>query len=208
MEQVLAATGVVLAGGQSRRMGEQKAALLIGGEPLLRRVVGRLQRVLPDVIVIGPPALSGLIPGRKVLPDRHIGIGPLAGLETALQAVPTELAFIVACDMPFIAPALVEAMVRYALAHPVADVVALARGTSAGVEHLHAAYRTACLAAVSQHIAEGRYALHDLFARLHVSVFPRDVAAQLDPRGLSTFNANTPEEWRRAQALVAEDERQ
>jgi len=213
-----AATGVVLAGGRSRRMGESKAALIIAGEPLLWRVTHRLQAALSLVLVVGPPELSLLVPGVPILPDLHPGIGPLAGLEAALSAVTTELAFVVACDMPCIEPKLIRGMVEFASDSPEADVVALARQNSesgAGDrenvdsidsnEYLHAVYRSACLPVISRQIAAEHYALHQLFAELRVRIFPPELTAQLDPHGFSTLNANTPKEWVEAKRLAGQE---
>jgi molybdopterin-guanine dinucleotide biosynthesis protein A len=147
LERVLV-TGVVLAGGASARMGRSKAALELRGEPLLRRVVRRLRLALPNVLVVGPPDLATLVPDATVLPDLTLGTGPLGGLHTALRAVTTPWVFVVACDMPFVAPALVRAMARLATVHADADAVALR--TTHGVEPLHAVYQRSCLAAVEQ----------------------------------------------------------
>jgi molybdopterin-guanine dinucleotide biosynthesis protein A len=199
------ATGVVLAGGQSRRMGQSKAALMISGEPLLRRITARLHSVVPEVLVIGPAELGELIPGVNLVPDLHPGVGPLGGIEAALLAMTGELAFVTACDMPFLNPNLVAAMLDYfPAANSEADIVALARA-GAHLEHLHAVYRRAtCLGPISDLITEHDYALHHLFSRLHVEVFPSDIAARIDPRGLSTRNINTPTEWLDAIALFAD----
>jgi molybdopterin-guanine dinucleotide biosynthesis protein A len=190
-------TGVVLAGGRSRRMGADKAALLIEGEPLLRRVVGRLRPALPAVLVVGPPELAPLVPGVRVVPDTRPGMGPLAGLEAALAAIETPRAFVVACDMPFVAPALIRAMADYAAANaPDADAVVLRSGED--VEPLHSVYSTARLPVVTELLDAGTRSLHDLLARLRVAEFPTAEATRLDPSGLSAFNANTPSEWERA----------
>ena len=190
-------TGVVLAGGRSRRMSADKAALLIEGEPLLRRVVGRLRPALPAVLVVGPPELAPLVPGVRVVPDTRPGMGPLAGLEAALAAIETPRAFVVACDMPFVAPALIRAMADYAAANaPDADAVVLRSGED--VEPLHSVYSTACLPVVTELLDFGTRSLHDLLARLRVAEFPTAEATRLDPSGLSAFNANTPSEWERA----------
>jgi molybdopterin-guanine dinucleotide biosynthesis protein A len=180
-------------------MGESKAALIIAGEPLLCRVTHRLQAAISKVLVVGPPELSSLVPGVQVVPDLHPGVGPLAGLEAALSTVTAELAFVVACDMPSIEPLLIRAMVEHAARSPEADVVALARG-----QPLHAVYRAACLPVISRQIAAERYALHQLFAELRVGIFPAKLAAELDPHGHSTRNANTPEEWAEAKRLAGQ----
>ncbi len=202
--------GVVLAGGASRRMGRDKAALPLGGEPLLRRAVGRLRRALAEVIVVGAPALASLVPDTRVIADDLPGRGPLGGLVTALRAIEeeneggAEWALLVACDMPFTQPALLREIARLALSSPDADVIAIC-GARGEMEPLHAAYRRACLPVALAHLASDDASLRGLLATLRVrEVVPRD-ARRLDPAGLSPFNANTPDEWRRALRL-AEDQ--
>jgi molybdopterin-guanine dinucleotide biosynthesis protein A len=202
-EAVGETTGVVLAGGRSRRMGADKAALPIEGEPLLRRVVGRLRLALPAVLVVGPAELALLVPGVRVVLDSRPGMGPLAGLEAAFAASETPRAFVVACDMPFVAPVLVRAMADYAAAKAQdADAVVLRSGE--GVEPLHAVYSATCLPIVTELLDAGTRSLHELLVRLHVVEFPAGEATRLDPSGLSAFNANTPTEWERALERVTD----
>ena len=260
-------TGVVLAGGRSSRMGADKAALLIGGEPLLRRVVRRLRLALAATLVVGPPELAALLqptapgqtmdqppaqtPGQvvarpsvapmagrtaeyiaetRVIPDAQPGLGPLGGLATALAAITTPYAFVIACDMPFAQPALIRLQARLALAGgavsdattgdgPTADAPAqygvgalpqapaydlVALRTAQGLEPLHAVYARACLPIVQAQVAAGDLALRRLLARLRVRELTADEVARTDPRGLSTLNANTPDEWAQALALDGE----
>jgi molybdenum cofactor guanylyltransferase len=173
----------------------------MGDEPLLGRITARLLPAVLEVLVIGPRELAELVPGVKLLPDLHPGIGPLGGIEAALLAMTGELAFVTACDMPFLNSHLVTAMLDYAAADSEADVVALARD-GLRMEHLHAVYRrVTCLGPISDLIVENDYALHHLFARLRVKVFPADIASRIDPDGLSTRNINTPTEWLDARRL-------
>lgn len=193
--------GVVLAGGRSSRMGRGKAQLPIASEPLLRRVVGRLRAALSEVLVIGPPEeLAPLVPDVPVIPDTRPGMGPLAGLEVALSAITARYAFVVACDMPFVAPALVAAMAARALAAPDYDVVALR--SARGLEHLHAVYARACLTPITDALDRGDLSVHGLLARLRVLEISPAEASPYDPTGLSAFNANTPAEWARALTLA------
>ena len=184
-------------------MGRSKAGLIMSGEPLLRRITARLLSAVPEVLVIGPRELAELAPGVKLVHDLHPGVGPLGGIEAALLAMTSELAFVTACDMPFLNPDLVTAMLNYFPAAD-ADVVALA-GEGLFMEHLHAVYqRATCLGPISDLIAAHDYALHHLFAQLRVKVFPADMAARIDPGGLSTRNINTPTEWLDAIAIAAD----
>jgi molybdenum cofactor guanylyltransferase len=196
----LQTVGVVLAGGRSARMGTSKAALEIGGGPLLRRVVERLRRALPEVIVVGPPELAPLVPGVRLVPDLRPGLGPLSGLEAAFAAIASPHAFVVACDMPFVSPALVRHLTRLAEQSPDADVTALR--TARGTEYLHAVYTATCLPLIRQQLAAGEWSAGALLARLRVREIDEAEAQPFDPPGLSAFNANTPEEWERVLALA------
>lgn len=197
-------TGVALAGGQSSRMGCDKAALALSGRPLITRTVDRLREALAVVIVSGPVSLAELTPGARVISDIHPGLGPLGGLATALDSVETPWIFLVACDMPFIQPMLVRHMGMLALNSPDAEAIALR--SPDGLEPLHAAYRSDVAPAVARALASPRPSMRGLLAQLRVrEVSPQEVAI-LDPRGLSTFNANTPGDWDRALALAADED--
>jgi molybdopterin-guanine dinucleotide biosynthesis protein A len=193
-------TGVVLAGGGSTRMGTSKAALEIGGEPLLRRVIGRLRLAFADLLVVGPAELGALAPGVRVIPDLRPGAGPLGGLEAALDTVATPRAFVVACDMPFVAPALARHMAELAASDASVDAVVLHTGR--GREPLHAVYAVSALAAVREHLDAGHRSLLRLLDRLRIRELSTNAAAPFDPHGLSAVNANTPEEWSRAIELA------
>ena len=217
-EHAGATLGVVLAGGLSRRMGGlgTKAALSIGGETLLARVVRRLRAAgLGDVLVVGPPELGPLVPGVPVVADSRPGThGPLAGLETALawasaastehHDAPFRRVFVVACDMPFVAPALVSALVERATRTPEAEALVLR--SAAGTEQLHAVYSLNCLPVATALLDSGARSLRDLLARVRTVEYPAAEATRDDPGSLSAFNANTPDDWRRALELAAEEE--
>lgn len=199
------AVGVVLAGGRSARMGQSKAALDIGGEPLLTRVVGRLRQALPDVVVIGQPELQALAPGVPMIADLRPGLGPLSGLESALAASAQRGAidaFVVACDMPFVSPALVRHMMALADTESSTQVIILR--SAHGLEYLHALYAVTCLPAIRARLDGGERSLRGLLDDLRVREIGDGEAAEYDPAGLSAFNANTPEEWRRALTLAGE----
>jgi len=202
-EPISGVVGVVLAGGGSRRMGREKAALLLGGEPLLRRAVGRLRLALAEVIVVGAPALAPLVPDTRIVPDGWPGRGPLGALATALGATDAPWVVLVACDMPFIQPALIREIARRAQASQAVDVVA-PRGTRE-IEPLHAAYSRACLPLALERLAGDDASLRGLLAESRVAEVSPDESRLFDPAGRSAFNANTPEEWQAARRIAEEE---
>lgn len=192
--------GVVLAGGRSSRMGRDKAALEVAGEPLLRRVVGRLREALGEVVVVGPAELQALVPGVRVVPDDLPGAGPLGALGAVLHAVPAERLFLAGCDMPFVAPELVRAMTKLAVASPEVDVLLLRSPT--GRQYLHAVYARTCLPTLERLLADSERSLRSLVEAIRVREVPLELAARYDPLGRSAFNANTREEWEWARDIV------
>lgn len=191
--------GVILAGGQSRRMGESKAAMMFGDEPLLARVARRLSSGVDELVVIGPQSLVPLAPSARVVEDALPEIGPLGGLYTALTATRSARIFLVACDMPFVCPGLVQAMLALAETRDDADVVTL--NANGRVQPLHAVYSHGCLPAVERALNTKDHSLHALLAQLTVVTLDIETVRREDPDGLSAFNMNTPDDWRHALRL-------
>lgn len=188
--------GIVLAGGRSRRLGVDKAALVFGGRTLLEIVVERLAGVCRNVVVAcGRTENEGL----PALPVRYVsddipGQGPLAGLQAGLRAIENEFALVVACDMPFLNPNLLVYM------------AALPRSYEALVPKaerwhpLHAVYARSSLPAVDRLLAEGRNSMEELLSRLKVRTLTEDEIYRHDPKGLSLFNLNGPADLKFARA--------
>jgi molybdopterin-guanine dinucleotide biosynthesis protein A len=190
-------SAAILAGGQSRRMGEDKAALRIGGEPLLLRVAHLIQEITPELAIIGPPERALLAPGIPTIPDRWPNCGPLGGIATALHTLPGEVLLVVGCDMPFLNPALLRSLIALV---PGYDAVVVRLD---GREHpLHAVYRHTALPILEQQLASGDLRVRKLLRRMQVRYVEGRELEQLDPAHLSVFNANTPEEWQQALRLL------
>src|SRR6516164_2728001 len=107
--------GIVLCGGQSRRMGRPKGWLPFGGELMLPRVVRLLgQAVAPLVVVAAPgqdvPSLQSDI---AIVRDEETGRGPLQGLAAGLEALRgrADAAYVSSCDVPFLRPAFVRRLI-------------------------------------------------------------------------------------------------
>lgn len=93
-------SAIVLAGGKSTRMGQDKAFLPFGDERLIDRVIARLQECFPQVIVVGASLDCLKNNGVKTVVDEKPGMGPMMGILSGLKASATELNFVMACDIP------------------------------------------------------------------------------------------------------------
>ena len=188
MEHTIA---VVLSGGQSRRMGRDKAGLTLEGQSFLDRMTEGLAPLFDQVYVsVDRP---GRYPGRKELPDLRPGQGPLAGLEAAFLRTGAEAVFLTAVDLPFASPDLA----RRVLAGAGDGDACVIRRRDGGVEPLFALYRRSCLPALTACLNEGRRAVKALLDRVDCLWLEEDDLGGFDlERAL--WNINTQTDFRRA----------
>lgn len=196
--QAIAVTGAVLVGGRSRRMGVDKAALLVDGRPLAEAVAAALRPVCVEVLLAGRPVPG--VGGRVVTdpPDPPDG-GPLAGIVACLEAARTPLLVAAACDMPSIVPALVADLVDRLAAAPPGRGAAMCKSAD-GLEPFPLALRTAVAPQLRDALVAHRLRLRDAVADLDPIIVARMEWSRLDPAGASFVNWNTPEDVRQGAA--------
>lgn len=183
-------SGVILAGGDSRRMGSDKAFLPILGARFIDHVYLCMERLFSEVLIITrTPAHYGDIPCRKVT-DIYPGLGALAGIHSGLLHATSERIFVAACDMPFISPIVVRYICSFAAQ---GDLVL--PYTSGGHEPLQAVYSRACLPAIEQVLEKGQRRVGAFFDRVRVIKISADEIIRLDPEEKSFCNINTPEDY-------------
>ena len=189
-------TGVVLAGGRSRRFGGvDKTRLPLGGRTLLQRAVQALAPLTRTCVVVGgPPAAAGA--NVPTLPDAYPGEGPLGGILTALEAIETSHALVLAVDLPFIPGAVLESLRRAGAGAEVA-VLQHADGRLA----LCLAARRTCVPALRDAWQAGRRRVRDLALAAPVTVVTVDESC--DPRAL--WNVNDPLTYARALEMTEHD---
>ena len=154
----LPVSGVVMAGGKSRRFGQDKAQVRLMGQPLLFRVAELLATVCQELIVVGPPERKLLLPEARVIQDSFPDAGPLSGLHAALNRARHHWAIVVACDMPLLNPALLRYLLSLREGY---DVVLPRHGGY--TQQLHAAYSTNCLPHIEAQLAKGDYKIDRSF---------------------------------------------
>lgn len=191
---------VVLAGGASQRMGANKALLPIGDdETLVGRVVVNLRALSEDIVLVSnTPELYASLPVRHCA-DRFPAAGPLAGLHAGLLAARHHWAFVAACDMPLINHRLVRYMTLLT-----EGCDAVAPRIEQAVEPLHALYSQTCLPAIEASLQAGQRRMISFYPAVRVRYVEGREVAIFDRAGHSFANANTPEDWERLRALLAQ----
>jgi molybdopterin-guanine dinucleotide biosynthesis protein A len=193
-------TVVIQAGGQSSRMGEDKALKPFLGRPLIQRVIENLAPIADEMIVTtNRPAEYGFL-NQRLAPDLKPGRGALGGLYTAIASATFPFVAVAACDMPFAGKNFFESAYRLMVKEE-ADIV-IAK-TDEGYEPFHALYRRdACLPAIESAIDADQWKVISWFPQVKVRIVSPDELKTFDPSGLCFWNVNTPEEFLKAEELA------
>ena len=193
-------TGVIQAGGRSSRMGgEPKALLEVGGKRIVERVVDALGAVLDDLLLVTNTPERYAFLGLPMVPDVFAEGGALGGIYSGLRAAGGDAAFTVACDMPFLHPAIIRMVVERASE---GDVVIPRTGGQ--LETMHAIYGKRCLPAMEARLRAGQLKIVGFFGDVRVVELPAAPMARHRAPEVAFMNVNTPEELARARALVAQ----
>jgi len=193
-------TVVIQAGGESRRMGRNKALVPFLEQSLIERVYQRVEVLATEVVVTtnNPETLQGL--DARLVIDRFPGRGALGGLFTALDAAANPNVAVIACDMPFVSAGLLSHQLEL-LASEKCDAVI--PKTSGGSEPFHAVYRRAtCLKAVQRALQADSWRVDSWFGSVSVVYVVPEVIRRYDPHQLAFWNVNTPDELHCAEELA------
>ncbi|BCS52227.1 molybdenum cofactor guanylyltransferase [Geobacter sp. SVR] len=183
-------TGVILAGGQSSRMGSNKALLPFRGGRFIEAIHRQFTELFDEVLLVtNTPEQYHFLSCPKV-PDLHPGMGALAGLHSGLHHASHPHIFAVACDMPYLDNGLIHLLTKRR--HDF-DVV-IPHGEH-GPEPLHAVYAKRCLPAMEAALLAGKRRIVSFFPQVRVHHFDQAEIAMLDPEFMSFRNINTPEEY-------------
>ena len=191
-------TGLLLAGGKSRRMGRDKRLLAVGDTTLMARSLSALRSVFQHVVVVVAQDTAAIETDVPVLRDLIPECGSLGGLYTGLKQAPTEWVFAAACDMPFLDAATIRHFVG--LKHE-GDVV-MAK-LPYGLQPMHALYHRSCLPVMESLIHGRDFKIHRLanHPSLKVRLVLPEELNDLDPDARSFYNINTPDDLDAARLL-------
>ena len=198
-ENLLPATAAILAGGASRRMGQNKALLSLDGQPLIAHVANKLAQLTKERIIISNDVALYSFLGLPIYKDLFVGAGALAGVHAALTYATQPWVFIVACDMPLLNITLLRWLFRQ---RQEVDVVMPKR--DGREEPLHALYQRRVLPAVEARLQAGQRRVTSFLPDVKVRFVEEAAMRPLDPDLRSFSNANTPAEWQQVLAIWAQ----
>ncbi|HDL89741.1 MAG TPA: molybdenum cofactor guanylyltransferase [Thermodesulforhabdus norvegica] len=188
-------TGVVLAGGASRRFGRNKAMEVVEGERLIDRNVRILRDFCNRIFVVTNAPQDYLGVKANLVRDFQPNQGPLMGLYTALVYAPSSWVFVRAVDMPYLVPELARAMIGIAANGSRYDAIVPVTGK--GYEPLCALYNRRCVRAIVSVFQRGERRVASFFRRVNVRFIEETEWRRFDSEGKSFININTPQDYNR-----------
>jgi molybdopterin-guanine dinucleotide biosynthesis protein A len=194
-------TSIILAGGKSSRLGQNKALQVIEGKSLIQWVVDRLAILSTEIIIA--TAHGEAIPCSstvriKTIADIYPGKGPLVGIYSGLIASSSPRTIVVGCDTPFLSVSLLEYMTQIC---PIFDIVVPQIENK--LEPLCAVYSKNCLAPIQELLGRDERQIRRLFDMVEVKYVEEDEINRFDPRHLSFFNINGQTDLDKARKLAA-----
>lgn len=189
-------TGIVLAGGKSSRMGQNKALMLWQGQPLIQRSLEVLRLVFSEIIISSnTPELYREF-GEKVVPDRFQDCGPLGGLHACLQVSRFDFSFFVACDMPFLDPEVIRFLAAFTEGYSV-----VIPDVAGGLHPLHAFYHKNCLPIIEKNLEAKCFKILEIYKECPVRYVYEEEFYGFPQIKRVFANINTPQEWKELQSL-------
>ncbi len=178
-------TGVLLAGGKSRRMGVDKALLELDGQTFFQRSLELLEQFFTNILIAGDrPDLAR--PGIPAIADLYSG-SALGGLYTGLRAAKTDWIFVAPCDMPYPDSRIVECLLSQR-----SGADAVVPRTPEGYEPVFALYHKNCLAQMESMLQQNQYRIYDFYQQIAIRFLDQNELPEGWQRAL--ININTPEQ--------------
>jgi len=199
-------SAVILAGGFSKRFGQDKALIELAGKPLILHVLDRASKIVDETVVVVRSAnqkgtFERLLGHRaSVVFDRHEAQSPLVGALAGFESAQGEYSLLLPCDTPFIS----SQVARFLLDICVNRNAVIPRWPNGHIEPLQAAYHTkSALTAAKNALEEGKLDLQSMIACLRgVRYVSTMVLRQMDTKLLTFFNVNTFEDLKKAESLL------
>jgi molybdopterin-guanine dinucleotide biosynthesis protein A len=195
-------TSIILAGGKSSRLGQNKALQTIGGKSLIQWIIDSLAALSTEIIIAtarGEPIPCFSTVRTRTVADIYPEKGPLGGIYSGLMASSSTLAIVAGCDTPFLSAGLLDHMVR---ASPKFDIVV--PRLEGKLEPLCAVYSKSCLAPIQSLLEQDERRIYDFYGMVKVKYIAEDEINRFDPDHLSFFNINNQDDLETARNLAME----
>ena len=194
-------SGIVLAGGRSRRLGRDKAVEIFGGQPLIRWVIGNIEPLTGEIVVsVADAARRRDLPlnaDHRIAVDIYPDCGSLGGIFSGLSLANSQWGLVVACDMPFLNTQLLMHMLALR-----EDCDAVVPMPGRYPEPTHALYSRACLPHIEARLQAQELKISGFFDDVRVRYMSEEEIRRYDPELRSFFNVNTAEELEQANRLT------
>jgi molybdopterin-guanine dinucleotide biosynthesis protein A len=188
----------IVAGGESRRMGQDKAFIHIGGIALVDYVYVTCKELFSEIIIVTNQPQQFCNYQAHIVSDAIPGAGSLGGIYTALIQASTNHIFCVACDMPFLKPELITYLVEKKLDY---DIV-IPR-TKEGSEPLHAIYSKRCIQPIKKLLDKGELKITKLLSsEVRACYCEEEELKKIDPFLASFTNVNTRKDLLEIQRIL------
>jgi molybdenum cofactor guanylyltransferase len=186
-----AMTGLIMAGGKSRRLGQDKRFLMLGGKTCLQRVLDSYKGFFDEILIVADAKGPFQLMGVRVVEDLIPGAATLGGLYTGLSHAACDRVFAAAVDMPCLSPETIQIVLARAER---GDIII--PDLNGRLQPMHAVYSKVCLPYLKELIDRSQLKVQDLCAipELRVHRIPQSVFEAVDPELRSFFNINTPED--------------
>jgi molybdopterin-guanine dinucleotide biosynthesis protein A len=184
-------TGLIMAGGKSRRLGQDKRFLVLNGRSCLQRVLDAYRGIFEDVLIVADTKKPFPDMGVRIVEDLIPGMATLGGLYTGLQYAQGEQVFAAAVDMPCLSPGTIHIVLQQA---DQGDIVI--PELAGQLQPMHAVYSKACLPYIKRLLDQSCFKVQELcnIPELNVHRIPQSAFQVVDPELRSFFNINTPED--------------
>ncbi len=186
-------TGIILAGGENKRMGVDKAFLMVAGMPMIEHVLRTLRSVVRRIIIVTNSPERYRAYDARVVMDRLDQRGPLTGIYSGICSSESEYNVVVACDMPFLNAKLLSYLMELA---PGYDAVVPGEGEL--TEPLHAVYSRKLLPVIEERIRCDERRMQGIFSGANVRYVTEKEISRFDPERRSFINLNTPQQYKEA----------
>ena len=188
-------TGIILAGGKNSRISMTKALIQLGEQTIIERTVQLFQKLFDEIIIVTNYFDDYVHSGAKLTRDLIPETGPLGGLYSGLMLSSNDYSFVVACDMPFIDPAIILHLKNYAYSGRHDVIVPEFNGF---IEPLFAFYSRKCIPTILNHLNQKDFKIRSFYSRVKVKEVPCNHFNAVEK---AFFNINTREDLQQARKL-------